>query len=276
VRRRLSKYRGSPREVGNRRRIAALGALALHWLIASVSAAEGPNVWDGTYLGPQLGAATNRGCGRWLLSGTGMNDTGQMVSQTCGSGSVVGGVVVGENFQHEHVFWGISGDIDFATAKKAIHPWTSNGPNPPAGTYLDSERVSPDGFIVLAPRIGYAGREWAPYLRAGALVALGGRDSAIAYTPSGARQSTAAFNGGRSFDTIGWAAGGGVEWGLYGPWSIGFEYMHANLGKESSSSARCAGTTAACEEFPGTWEYVHGGTAFDTYRVSLKYYFGFW
>jgi opacity protein-like surface antigen len=153
----------------------------------------------------------------------------------------------------------------------------SAGPNPPAGRYLDSERVTPDGFIVLAPRLGYAGGEWAPYLRAGGLVTFGGQDSSTAFTPSGGTKSTATFSGGKSFNTVGWVAGGGVEWGLYGPWSIGVEYLRANLGTASSSSGRCAGTVAACEEFSGTmWEVVHGATTISTYTVSVKYYFGYW
>jgi outer membrane immunogenic protein len=256
----------------NSRRLAVLCALALHLLLARVSVAEGSNVWDGFYLGPRLGAVTNSGCSRWLLSGTETN-----VSETCASGAFAAGVALGENIQYGHFFWGISADIDFVTAKKTSHSWTSNGPNPPAGTYLDSERSSPEGFILIAPRIGYAGREWAPYVRAGGLVAFGAQDSSTAYIPPGETQSTVGFNGGKNFNTIGWAAGGGIELGLHGPWSIGFEYMHANLGRGSSSSAGCAGTTAACEGFSGTtFENVHDAITFNTYRISLNYYFDYW
>jgi opacity protein-like surface antigen len=261
----------------NRRRLASFGALALQFLFAGVSVAEGSNVWDGFYLGPQLGGVTNSGCSRWLLSGAGMNDTGPTESETCGSGSVAAGVVIGENFQYERFFWGISADIDFVTGKKTVHSWTSTGPNPPAGTYLDSERLSPEGLILIAPRVGYAGREWAPYLRAGGLVAFGGQDSSTAYIPPGGTQSTVGFNGGKSFNTIGWAAGGGIELGLHGPWSIAFEYMHANLGRGSSSSAGCAGTTTACEGFSGpTFENVHDAITINMYRIGVNYYFNFW
>ena len=261
----------------NSRRLAVLCALAIHLLLTRVGVAEGPDVWDGFYLGPELGAGSSSGCSRWLLPGAGTDGTGQTVSETCGSGSLVAGVTVGEDFQYGHVFWGISADIDYPTGKKTSHSWTSNGPNPPAGTYLDSERLSPDGFILVAPRIGYAGREWAPYVRLGGLIAFGRQDSSTAYIPSGATQSTLGFNGGRNFNTIGWAAGGGVELGLHGPWSLGFEYMHANLGKGSNSSVGCAGTTTMCEGFSGTaFENVHDAFAFNTYRISLNYYFDYW
>jgi opacity protein-like surface antigen len=113
-------------------------------------------------------------------------------------------------------------------------------------------------------------------LRAGALVAFGGRDSSIAYKPSG-KAPAAAFNGEQSFDTIGWVAGGGIEWGLNGPWSIGFEYMRARLGKGSSASAGCAGTAAACEGFSGiAFENLHNALTYNVFRIAANYYFDFW
>jgi opacity protein-like surface antigen len=130
---------------------------------------------------------------------------------------------------------------------------------------------------MIAPRIGYAGREWAPYLKAGGIAAFGGRDSSVTYTPLGGTRSTASFAGGKSFDAFGWVAGGGIEWGLYGPWSIGFEYTHANLGKGSSVSAGCAGTVVACTEFSGiAVENLHKPFTVNLFRFAANYYFDFW
>jgi hypothetical protein len=93
----------------------------------------------------------------------------------------------------------------------------------------------------------------------------------------GGTRSTASFTGGKSFDTLGWVAGGGIEWGLYGPWSIGFEVMHANLGKGSRASAGCAGTVVACEGFSGiALENLHNPFTVNLYRIAVKYYFDFW
>ncbi len=257
--------------------ITCCGALLLCWAAAGTSVAAGPNVWDGPYVGTQLGDATNRGCSSYILRGPGLDVGGQTTSQACSSGSVVGGAEIGENFQYKHVFWGLAADIDLATGTKSNRSWVSNGTSSPKGTYLDSERLSPDGFLMIAPRIGYAGREWAPYLRAGGLAAFGGRDSSVAYTPLGGTRSTASFTGGKSFDTIGWVAGGGIEWGLYGPWSLGFEYMHANLGKGSSASAGCAGTVVACKGFSGiALENLHNPFTVTLYRIAVNYYFDFW
>jgi hypothetical protein len=62
------------------------------------------------------------------------------VSQACGSGSAVGGLAVGENFQDGHLFWGLSADIHFATERKAIRSWCLPAPiRPRAGTWTRKE-----------------------------------------------------------------------------------------------------------------------------------------
>lgn len=253
-----------------------LCTLAISWLAPGVSVAASSNVWDGPYVGAQLGGANNSGCSRWILPGAGA-DVSAEISQACGSGSFVGGVQVGDNVQYDHVFWGLAADLNFATGKTTTGSRASNGPSPPGGTYSTSERLSPDGLLILAPRVGYAGREWAPYLRAGGLVSFGGQDGSIAFKPSGGTQPTASFNGGKSFNTIGWVAGGGIEWGLNGPWSIGLEYLHASLGKGSSASGRCTGTTAACEGFSDiAFENLHTAFTFNMFSIAVKYYFDYW
>jgi opacity protein-like surface antigen len=259
------------------RRLSGFAALVIGWLSAGASMAEGPNVWDGPYLGAQLGGAANGSCSRWILPGTAVDAADQLISKECAGGRAVVGVQIGENFQHEHAFWGLAADVNFASGNKSTQSWTSDGPVPEAGTYLTSERLSPYGLLILAPRVGYAGRNWAPYLRAGGLVAFGARDSSLSYTPSGATLPAASFTGAKAFDTFGWVAGGGIEWGLYGPWSIGFEYLHASLGKGSSASAGCVGTAAACGAFSGiAFENLHDAFTFNTFRIGVNYYFDFW
>ena len=257
------------------RRLAYLGALAIGCLAVDASMAEGPNVWDGPYVAAELGGTTNSGCGRWIVSGTAMDVAGKTISQACTSGGSVGGVQFGENFQYEHVFWGLAADIDFSTRKTAAGSWVSNGGLAPAGAYFTAERLSPDGFFILAPRLGYAGREWAPYLRAGGLVAFGGRDSAITYTPPGKTVPTTSFNSG--IDIHGWVAGGGFERGLYGPWSVGFEYLHASVAAGRSGAASCSGTVAGCRGFSSiAFENLHSAYTSNMFRIAVNYYFDYW
>ncbi len=138
---------------------ACLGALLISWLATRASVAEGSNVWDGPYLGAQLARAINSSCSRWLFSGAGLAVPEQAMSQSCESGSFVGGVQVGENFQFEHVFWGLAADINIATGNIVTRSWSYNGTSLPAGTYFTSDRLSPAGVSSpLAPRMSYAGR----------------------------------------------------------------------------------------------------------------------
>jgi opacity protein-like surface antigen len=265
--------------IGRRRawRIICLGTLLISWLAAGAAVAGSSNAWDGPYVGAQLGRATNSECNRWKLSGEGLDVSEQIISPVCGSGSFVGGVRIGDNFQYGHVFWGLAADLDFATERKSGQSSVSSGTLPPKGTYATSERLNPDGFLMLAPRIGYAGGEWAPYASAGGIVALGGHDSSVAYISSEGARSAVSFTGGKSFDAVGWVAGGGIEWGLYGPWSLGFEYMHASLGKGSSEVASCAGAAAACEGFSGIeFENLHNAFTFNIVRIEVNYYFDYW
>ncbi len=258
-------------------RMSRLAVFVLSWFVAGVSLAEGANVWDGPYVGPQLGSAANNSCSQWATGTTGMDVSAQTVSQSCATRGVVGGIQVGENIQYKRVFWGMAADLDLATATSSSSQWISKGGVAPAGAYVASGRLGPDGFLVLAPRVGYAGGEWAPYLRAGALVALGGRDSALAYTPPGAGQPSVSFKGGRSFNAISPVVGGGIEWGLNGPWTVGLEYMHATLGKGSNATATCAGTVLACEGFAGVaFQNFHNALTFNMFRITANYYFDFW
>jgi opacity protein-like surface antigen len=254
------------------RALSHLGALAIAWFAVGTSLAEGPDVWDGPYLGAEWGGTTNSGCGRWTVSGEATEKT---FGQACTHGSTIGGVQFGENFQYGHVFWGMSGDIDFSTRKTAAGTWVSNGALAPAGSYITAERLSPDGFLILAPRLGYAGREWAPYVRAGGLVAFGGRNSSIAYKPPGGTVPTASFDSG--IDSVGWVAGGGVERGLYGPWSVGFEYLHASIGAGRSGAAGCSGTATACQGFSSlAFENLHSAYTSNMFHIEVNYYFDYW
>src|SRR6185312_9185272 len=109
-----------------------------------------------------------------------------------------------------------------------------------------SGKPSPSDFAIIGSRIGYGGDTWLPYVRAGAIIAIGSHDSALSYTPTGAAKPSNSFDGGSSFATVGWVSGAGFELGLNGAWSITAEYLHANLGRGSSSRVNCSGSTSTC------------------------------
>jgi outer membrane immunogenic protein len=250
-------------------RCTVLAALAL---IAGAASARPDVPWDGAYLGANFGEASNSTCNTWSLNGAGSDN------RVCSSnGAFVGGVQVGENFQYKRFVWGIGADLDFESAKNLSQSLKYSGTQPPPGTYEYSSKQNPGGFAIVAPRIGYGGDTWFPYLRAGAIIAEGSHDSALAYTPAGATKSTASFSGGKDFTAAGWVAGGGVELGLNGAWSITAEYLHANLGKGSDSTSACSGVAPACAPFSGTsFDNSHQGFSANIFRVGITYWFRYW
>ncbi len=198
-------------------------------------------------------------------------------NRNCPNGALVGGVQVGDNFQYKRLVWGIGVDLDVRSGKNTTETLKETGTIPPAGTYALSGKLSPTGFAIVGPRIGYAGDLWLPYIRAGAVAAIGSPGSTLTFTPAGATKSTAAFSGGKNFTSTGWAAGGGTEIGLNGAWSITAEYLHVSLGKGSDSTTTCSGSPSACAAFSGISFSSHAnGFSANVFRIGLNYWFGYW
>ncbi|MGA2342324.1 MAG: outer membrane beta-barrel protein [Steroidobacteraceae bacterium] len=242
--------------------------------------AQSETPWDSAYFGVNMGDASGNTCSAWTPNGAGIDSGSDTVlsNQTCaGGGHFVGGVQLGDNFQYKRLAWGLGVDLDAAASKSATQSVKYSGESPPPGTYVSSGRQNPNGFAVIGPRIGYAGDLFLPYLRAGALIASGAHDSVLSFTPAKATKPTVSFDGGRNFSSVGWAAGAGTEIGLNGPWSISLEYLHANLGKGSSTTAACSGPVAACAAFSGiSFDNIHDGFTANIYRIGITYWFGYW
>jgi outer membrane immunogenic protein len=258
-------------------RSVAFLALALP---AGLASAQSDKPWDGFYAGLGAGEASNSVCSSWTPGGaTAVTGTDTaFYNRSCPGGStLIGGVEVGENFQHGHLFWGIGGDLDIWSAKSNNQLLKYTGNTPPPGTYSFFGKSSPSAFGIIAPRIGYAGHQWLPYVRGGAIFTTGSSNGMVNYIPIGAAKSTASFSGGKSFASTGWVAGGGVEYGLNGPWSITAEYLHVDLGKGSNSTATCAGTAAACAAFSGTsFDNLHTSFTSNMIRIGINYWFNYW
>ena len=236
--------------------------------------------WDGNYFGGNVGNASSSSCNSWSLTGTPIDvaAASEFNNRVCSSGGAfVGGIQIGENFQNNRLVWGIAADLDYWSSKEATQTLKYSGAAPPPGTYVFSSRRNPNGLAVIGPRIGYAGNIWLPYLKAGGVIATGAHDSMLAYTPPAAIQSTASFGGGKDFSTFGWAAGGGFELGMNGPWSITAEYLHVSLGKGSDSTTTCSGAVAACAAFSGvSFTNTHEGFSANMIRLGVTYWFGYW
>jgi outer membrane immunogenic protein len=247
---------------------------------AGTASAQSDKPWDGFYAGLGAGEASHGACSSWTP-----NDAppvpasgNAFYNQICPGGStLLGGVQVGENFQYKHLFWGIGADVDIWRTTSNNQSLKYGGEAPPRGTYTFFGKSSPNAFAVIAPRFGYAGRQWLPYLRGGAIITTGSSDAMINYTPPGAVKPTASFSGGKSYASSGWVAGGGVEYGLNGAWSITAEYLHMDLGKGSSSTATCSGAAGACTAFSGTsFDNLHTGFTSNVIRIGINYWFDYW
>jgi outer membrane immunogenic protein len=256
--------------------IHSLAAFALA-AIGGVASAQSDKPWDGFYAGPNAGGAWSGTCNSWTLKGAVIDPTAAIYNRGCATGTPIGGVQFGDNFQYGRFFWGVGVDVEAGGAKSRSQSLKYSGQTPPPGAYVFSGKLSPSGFAVVGPRIGYAGNEWLPYIRAGAIAIFGSRSSSLAYTPIGAAKPTASFSGGNDFASAGWFAGGGAEWGLNGPWSITAEYLHANLGKGSRYTATCRGAAAPCAAFSGiSLDSIHDSFGSNIFRVGINYWFGYW
>jgi outer membrane immunogenic protein len=260
------------------RRCAA--ALAFSALVR-IASARTDLPWDGAYFGGQLGDALGNTCNSWTL--TGGVPTPEVTSdfnhQDCSkSGTLGGGLQFGENFQSGRLVWGVGADLDYLHTKTLTQSLKVSGANPPPpGIYAFSSKQSPNGFAVIGPRIGYGGDTWLPFVKAGALIAIGSRDSTLFYTPIGATKPSSSFDGGSASSTIGWVSGAGFELGLNGAWSIIAEFQHANLGKGATSRMNCNGSASTCAAFSGiTIDSGQEGYRANIVRIGVTYWFDYW
>ena len=253
----------------------SFAAVLIFTSIAGAASAQNTGAWDGFYAGLGIGGGSTKTCSTSTLTGAGIDPSSATFS-SCPSGGTIGGIQIGDNFQTKRLVWGVGADFDFSTSKANNPALTFAGPAPPAGTYGSAGRFSPKDFAIIGARVGYGGDLLFPYLRAGGVFSLGSQNGSLNYVPPGA-PATASFGEGKNFASTGWAAGGGIEIGLNGPWSITAEYLHLSLGKGSSSTTTCSGPAAACAPFAGiSLDTTHDGFTQNIFRIGINYFFNYW
>ncbi len=265
---------------------AARGAAAMIVLaLATPTAFAVDNIWNGTYAGFNAGGASSHACSTWTANGSSAESAalaGLYQSGCPSHGAFLGGAQIGDNFQSDWLTWGIEAAADSwsgsrSTRSTKFEPSPPAVGGPPAGTYSFAGKRNPNFLGLFTARIGYAGNQWLPYLKGGGVLAGGSHDDTVSFLPEGATKATASFNGGKNFASIGWVAGGGVEIGLHGSWSIAAEYLHASLGKGSTATAGCAGTAANCAAFAdASLQNGHGSFEANLIRVNINYWFDYW
>ncbi len=163
---------------------------------APVYAPAPPFSWTGFYVGINGGGAWGRSDFDFAGARTGGFDV---------SGGLVGGTI-GYNYQTGPFVLGIEGDIN----------WTSIRGSTPCLVGAFSCETKNDWLGTARGRIGYAFDRFMPYVTGG--LAVGNIKADIPGLGSG------------SDTKAGWTVGGGLEYALYGNWTVKAEYLRVDLG----------------------------------------------
>ena len=264
---------------------AVAGAASAQDVIATVQ-----NPWEGWFVGANIGGAWNHTCDSWEPGQIIRNDptlANKFYNRDCpNNGNFIGGVDGGYNFQFDQWVWGIKVDYEAIGSKNKTRTYAytnQGGGDPfPSGTYSVYGKVSPNGIVLVGPRVGYAMDEWLPYFRAGGAFAFGSTNASLNYTPApGATAGPASISGSKDFKASGFNVGVGLDYAITGPWSFNAEYNYVNLGKGSNSSVSCSSAglpsgiaTNICAHYGNfSLDNIHNSFTLNMFRVGFHYGF---
>ena len=230
--------------------------------------------WSGFYMGFNAGAAFGRAHAQTgtvfsptgYFAATSVTAIGPVGDQTMHDTGFTGGIQAGYNWQMNSMVLGLEADFDYmgfrgSTTNGAVYPCCA----PTAFTINQS--VKTDWLFTFRPRLGWAVNNWLIYVTGGLAVAQVKGDFLFTDTFATANES-ASINKTRA----GWALGGGVEWGVAGPWSFKAEYLHVDFGSESTTSTNLTAFTPPIA-FP-TNTFTHSVRfSDDIVRVGVNYRF---
>jgi outer membrane immunogenic protein len=253
-------------EVGAMRsRIVSLLAAAFSLaLIPAASAADMPTKapvykaapmavlynWTGFYLGLNAGYA-------WGSTSTDYS-LASVANTTLNPKGFIGGVQAGYNWQIDRLVFGIEGDIDWHSATDS----TTFGF--PGGLDFTTTNAKQTWDGTIRGRVGFAPDNWLFYLTGGA--AFAGFDHSYTEARPSVAGATRTISGATT--KTGWAAGGGVEYGM-GPWSLGAEYIYMGFGNNTlSTGAQTLGGVAFPADSMSFKDHIQVA------RLKLNYRFG--
>lgn len=159
------------------------------------------------------------------------------------SGGLVGGTI-GYNWQVGTWVLGLEGDLD----------WTNINGSGLAPTPTFTARTSNSWLATARGRLGYAANNWLLYGTGGA--AWGNVKAEYSVNPA------APLFPGQTSTRSGWAAGGGIEYGVTRNVSVKAEYLYIDLGTASCTRPNCSSLTNVSVPF-----------SVSTARLGLNYRF---
>ena len=181
--------------------------------------------WTGFYVGGQVGAGANRSS--WSDPFGGGNNT------FTGGAGVLGGGLLGANYQWNALVLGVEGDFN----------WTGMNTN---GTDIVGDTIGTETqwTSTVAGRVGAAFNRLLVYGKGGAALA---RDRSTFTDLAGNSASSA-------FTRTGWIAGIGLEYGISQDWSAKIEYDYLSFGTQplnfttATPTAYASSTTLNAQE----------------------------
>ena len=234
------------------KKLVALAVVFAFGFIASAHAADmpmkapyvkapiaAPYSWTGFYFGFNAGAALDPAEVQTstIFSPTGYFATTSVPAiaatgdQSFHTPGFTGGLQLGYNWQAGNLVYGIETDFNYmglkgSTTNSALYPCCA-----PTG-FTINQSVKTDWLYTLRPRLGWAANNWLFYVTGGLAVTQIKADFLFTDTFATANETASIRK-----TQAGWTLGGGVEFGLAGPWSFKAEYLHVDFGTVSTTSS---------------------------------------
>jgi outer membrane immunogenic protein len=152
---------------------------------------------------------------------------------------VIGGGQVGYNWQAGSWVYGLVADIQGSDMKASGTALVAVGPT----TTVQTISAQENWLATFRARLGFAVNNVLFYGTGG--LAVGEVNSTLGFTiptvpgPGG----TFAMAGSQTSTQVGWAAGAGVEYAVSRNWSLGAEYLHFDLGRDTVTATTVVNTT---------------------------------
>jgi outer membrane immunogenic protein len=233
-----------------------------------------PFTWTGFYVGLNAGGIISSGSRNLTLFDPVAGDfLNTEFPGGIGNGKTgfIGGGQAGYNWQTGAFVLGVVTDFDGTTLSRTSNftspAYTVTGPF--LGDTLNvNAKASLDWLGTTRAKIGFvATPDNRLMLYATGGVAYGGGSSNFSMFDS---LNGVFFGSSPSSTRVGWTAGAGVEYALTNNWTLGAEYLYADLG---SNNFTTAGNAAAATFFPGTYASGHISYNASIFRALVNYKF---
>lgn len=185
--------------------------------------AAAPITWSGLYVGGQFG---------YLWGRTHVDDDGVTTEHNARTNGIVGGAMIGYNFQIERLVFGLEGDFGWTNAHGV---GTAPPPPPPPPGLISVTSHGPNSYDArwtshVRGRFGYAFDNWLVFAAGGFAAAdLSFHEGAI-----GTTVVPAPVTGGKYY---GWSVGGGVEQAFTANLVGRVEYFYDDYGHKDYAGA---------------------------------------